>query len=420
MKLNKFFMLGMVGLAFAACSNEEEVASFPDGGGAVSIRLVNPGVLTKGIANPTPGSSVAVTGTIKIDLYDNQTTTVSQTMSFDASTINDETVLTFWNVQAPKKIAVSINNGAANYSDVAISDLQAAPASIPAYGETTKFTLTDDMKSPDLDNDHEATGGNKQEQGANEGDDKKLYQIYTAKVTMAIPVARLEVSGIKHKEHPQQIEPGTDQCEYTTLTIKGVYMDNLYTKGGAYQENNSSEGSDGFYNSKFADGSTLQDYCWDDTVEEPNDINLGTGITAILKDAITTGTSLGENFLEKGASWPKSTDEDAAQVFAYNFYPASGIDNMPKFKIYFDTSVSSDPANPKPAPRFAMITKYKKDGRDLNAFEPGKIYRITNAELVDGNIIGDESGNTLYGVEVTVKEAEWSVVDITADWAGSN
>ena len=199
MKLNKFFMLGMVGLAFAACSNEEEVASFPDGGGAVSIRLVNPGVLTKGIANPTPGSSVAVTGTIKIDLYDNQTTTVSQTMSFDASTINDETVLTFWNVQAPKKIAVSINNGAANYSGVAISDLQAAPASIPAYGETTKFTLTDDMKSPDLDNDHEATGGNKQEQGANEGDDKKLYQIYTAKVTMAIPVARLEVSGIKHK-----------------------------------------------------------------------------------------------------------------------------------------------------------------------------------------------------------------------------
>ena len=68
-----------------------------------------------------------------------------------------------------------------------------------------------------------------------------------------------------------------------------------------------------------------------------------------------------------------------------------------------------------------MITSYKTtSGSLLEAFVPGTIYRITNAELVDGNIIGDESGNTLYGVEVTVKEAEWSVVDITADWAGSN
>lgn len=416
MKMNKWFMLGMVGLAFTACSNEEEVASFPDGGGAVSVRLVNPGVLTKGLANPVDGASVAVTGTIKIDLYDNQTSTVSQTMSFNASAITDETVLTFWNVQAPKKIAVSINNGVANYSSVAINGLQTAPASIPAYGETTKFTLTGDMKSPNLDNDHEATGGNKQEQGANEGDDKKLYQIYTAKVTMAIPVARLEVSGIKHKAHPQQTEPGTDKCEYTTLTIKGVYMDNLYTQGGAYQENNSSEGSDGFYNSTFANGTSLQDYCWDAAIEEPDDINLGTGITAILRDEITAGIAVGENFLETDASWPKNTDEDEAQVFAYNFYPASGIDNMPKFKIYFDTSVSSDPTNPKPAPRFAMITKYKKDGKELTAFEPGKIYRITSAELVDGNIIGDEGGNTLYGVEVTVKEAEWSVIDISAEW----
>ncbi len=403
----------MVRLAFAASSNEEEVASFPDGGGAVSIRLVNPGVLTKGLANQTSGSSVAVTGTIKIDLYDNQTERVSQTMSFDASAINDETVLTFWNVQAPKKIAVSINNGVASYSDVAINDLQFAPASIPAYGETTKFTLTDDMKSPDLDNDHEADTGNKFEQGANSGDENKKYQIYTAKVTMAIPVARLEVSGIKHKKHPQQTEPGIDQCEYTTLTIKGVYMDNLYTKGGEYSENYDANATD-FYNSIFGNGTSIQDYCW-----EANK-GLGTGLTAILKDEITANDEPSEDFLEENASWPVAAVDGTPQAFAYNFYPASGIENMPKFKIYFDNSESSDINNPKPAPRFAMITKYKKDGLDLNAFEPGKIYRITNAELVDGNIIGDESGNTLYGVEVTVKEAEWSVVDITADWAGSN
>lgn len=412
MKMNKFFMLGLAGLAFTACSNEEDVVNdFPDGGGAVSIQLVNPSVSTKALAGPSE-NTVPITGTIKIDLYDDQTTTVSQTMSFDASTIDDNTVLTFWNVKAPKKIAVSINNGAADYSGVAINNLQGLPGTIPAYGETTKFTLTSDMKSPNLANDHEATGGNKHEQGAETGDDQKQYQIYTAKVTMAIPVARLEVSGIRHKSHPQQEEPGTDECEYHTLTIKGVYMDNLFTKGGAYQENNTSAGSDDFYNSKFADGTVLQNYCWDDAVE-----TLGTGITAILKNEITAGDAVGENFLEEGASWPKATEDDEDQVFAYNFYPATGIDNMPKFKIYFDTSLGADPANPKPAPRFAMITKYKTGSGELAAFEPGKIYRITNAELVDGNIIGDEGGNTLYGVEVTVKEATWTAVDINAEWA---
>ena len=53
-------------------------------------------------------------------------------------------------------------------------------------------------------------------------------------------------------------------------------------------------------------------------------------------------------------------------------------------------------------------------------FENGKIYRITKAELADGNIIGDEGGNTLYGVVVTVTEATWSIVDIDAVWEGSS
>lgn len=71
-----------------------------------------------------------------------------------------------------------------------------------------------------------------------------------------------------------------------------------------------------------------------------------------------------------------------------------------------------------------MITKYKETaengGSEITKFEPGHIYRITGAQLSDQNIVGDESGNTLYGVEVTVEEATWTVETITADWAGSN
>lgn len=31
-------------------------------------------------------------------------------------------------------------------------------------------------------------------------------------------------------------------------------------------------------------------------------------------------------------------------------------------------------------------------------------------------LIGDEGGNALYGVDVTVKEAKWTIVDTTAEW----
>lgn len=420
MKLNKFFMLGMVGLAFAACSNEEDAVSFPDGGGAVTVKLVNPSVLTKTVTDPTEGNgNVTITGDITISLYDNQTDNVSQTMTLHSTSITNATELTFWNVTSPKKITVSINGGTNSYTGISIEGLQDDPANIPAYGQTEHFTLTETMDSPNPDNAYNADQKKGTESGAKSGDENKKYQIYTAKVTMAIPVARLEVSGIKHKGHPQTASG--DDCEYAKLTIKGVYMDNLYTLGGDYSENYDAGITD-FYNSVFGNGTSTskQDYCWE------ADKGLGTGSTAILKDEITAGESEGENFLAPGSEWPKQVATSAEdptmkdQAFAYNFYPAVGED-MPKFKIYFDTSVSSDPANPKPAPRFAMITKYKKEnGEDLTAFEPGKIYRITNAELVDGNIIGDEGGNTLYGVEVTVKQAEWSVVKITADWAGSN
>ena len=36
--------------------------------------------------------------------------------------------------------------------------------------------------------------------------------------------------------------------------------------------------------------------------------------------------------------------------------------------------------------------------------------------LKDGNIIGDEEGNNLYGVDVTVEEAQWDVQTITGEW----
>ena len=394
---------GLAGLAFAACSNEEEPGinnRFPDGTGAVTVKLINP-ALTRAIETPTDGTAgtttIAITGDLTVSLYEAADVTdgepnpgvTPKMIVIDAAQVEDDTELKFWNVTEPGLITVSINGGQKDYSATSIDDskLQSSPASIPAYGETTSFTLTPDTDSPVYDNNNDGTNDGT-EAGASEDDESTKYQMYTANVKMAIPVARLEVSGIHHKAHPQQ-DGGQDVCEYTKLTIGGAYMDNLYAQGGEYAESGS----------KYSTGINVTDYCW----LEDNSNAYGTGETAVLKSEID-GEETARSFLT--GNWPAEN-----KAFAFNFYVGA---EMPVFKLYFDKATGS--TNPKSEPRYAMITEYKLNGQTLTAFEAGKIYRITNAELVDGNILGDEGGNTLYGVVVTVEEATWSVVDISATW----
>ena len=408
--MNKFFMLGLAGLAFAACSNEEDVtgSKFPAGNGAVSVKIVSP-TITKSISAGNSANVTVEPGTgsnVIITLTDNSTENPTQTITLSAENWGTGKTVTFWNVTEPKKIEVSMNGGKATYTadDVITGGGLQEVANVPAYGATESFDLTADMKSPVIANDND-TNSEGTEQGAVEGDQNKTYQIYTATVEMAIPVARLEVSGIKH------IMTGhaTEDCAYETLTIGGVYLDNVIPTGDGVT-----------YTQAVADPETPA--CFSVSTQTPEnyrfedgDKETGTGDPAILFDAADDVTFGGSNFLQTDGVWPTT-----GNAFGYNFFGASGADNLPKFKIYFSVSTAVDDTHPLPAPRYAMITKYWKDEaktQPLTEFKPGTIYRITSATLTDENIIGDEGGNTLYGVEVTVTEATWNVETIYADWA---
>lgn len=383
MKINKLFMLGLAGLAFTACSSDEDVTTqskLPAGKGAVTINITSP-ELTRAIEAGTTANSVDVTGPVKITL---EATKGGNTIELTSEQLADNSTVTFWNVENPTKVTVSMNDGKASYTSDAPTVFTQAPAAIPAYGETSLFTLTSNTGSPTV-------GGSDYEAGANADgtDDSKIYQLYTATVQLAIPVARLEVSGIQHVLSADGHL--ADDCAYQTLTIAGVYLDNVYATGSGVTYSNGSF--------PCVSGIAPTDYSYNGAD--------GTGIEAILKDAATE-----TNFLAVDGVWPT-----AGNAYSYYFFGANGVNNMPKFKIYFDTSEAKNSDHPLPAPRYAMITSYKKDGVELTKFEPGHIYRIISAKLTDENIIGDEGGNTLYGVEVTVEEATWTVETITADWA---
>lgn len=385
MKFSKSLLWAFAGLGLFACSNEEVVdnTQLPDGVGAVTINIVSPS-MSRAIVDGTTVTTVPVTGNVTIKL---EATTGSGSIDLSTEELAEQSSVTFWNVKEPKKITVSMNGGKASYVGEAPTIFTSAPAGVPAYGEVGQnaITLSSTTSSPGKE------GGANYETGANSGDENKTYQLYTASVKLAIPVARLEVSGIQHITDTH----AAGDCAYKTLKIAGVYLDNVYAEGTGVT----------YANGAFPCASdTPTDYSYDGTH--------GTGTAAILKDAATV-----TDFLTANQTWP----ETDGKAYAYYFYGADGADKLPKFKIYFSESESQDATSPLPAPRYAMITSYKQTaengGAQITKFEPGHIYRITSAKLTDENIIGDEGGNTLYGVEVTVEEAEWTVETIDADWA---
>lgn len=387
MKFSKSLLWAFAGLGLFACSNEEVVdnTQLPDGVGAVTINIVSPS-MSRAIGDGTTATSVPVTGNVTISL---EATTGSGSIDLSTEELAEQSSVTFWNVKEPKKITVSMNGGKASYVGEAPNIFTSAPAGVPAYGEVGQnaITLSSTTSSPGKE------GGADYETGANSGDENKTYQLYKASVTLAIPVARLEVSGIQHITDTH----AATACAYNTLKIAGVYLDNVYAAGTSVT----------YANGAFPCASgTPADYSYDGTNAT------GTGAAAILKDAAAV-----TDFLTANQTWP----ETAGKAYAYYFYGADGAGNLPIFKIYFNQSEAKDATHPLPAPRYAMITSYKQTaengGAQITKFEPGHIYRITSAKLTDENIIGDEGGNTLYGVEVTVEEAEWAVETIDAEWA---
>ena len=364
MKMNKFFMLGLAGLAFAACSNEEDAINNGaiEGNGMLEVSIASP--KTKALQGATQGDgNVVVGGDISVEVYN------SQNVLIESATIprnqidsdnQDEYVVRFYNINDPDRVIAFCNDGknVNNDADIAITDarLQSVPTAIPAYGETENITENGEMENLD------------------DPADETIYRRYIATVELQIPVARIELSGLVHEAHAEG-----DACRFGTLTINGVYLDKIYP-------NKNSE--------------TFEDYFWGE-----NTIFGESDDAPILYDLI--GGQDGINFKTTSALPGNS------QAYAYNFF-ANGTN--PELKIYFGTVTSASDSEPIESPRYAIAKSFKDEEGESVTFQAGTIYRITEATLTDEYIGPNEEGETEYGLELTVVEAQWTVTDITADW----
>lgn len=376
MKLTKsLFMLCAAGLSLCACNSDDIKPSF-EKEGAVEITIVPPTTFTRATnqeASGADGATIKVTGDMYVTLTDGSGSKTKK-ISSGAATKS----VKFWGVNNPQSVVVTMNGGQESYtttqiitsntkaisyldeSDASHSDevtfnMQAAPSSIPVYGKTSDFTLTDEVETNN---------------GTN-------YQMYTTSVELEIPVARLEVS----------VKRTSASTAFSKLDLKGVYLDNI----------------------KPTDGGSFSNY----KHPEDNSTTVNGQTPAILYD-----THEVIDFTAANAIAPASNvysynfygwDGQESTKSAYN---------NPQVKLYFSNVVAAVDQPAVPVNQYAIIKKFKNSSDQEITLQNGKIYYIKDINLIDTNVGPVESGDQLeYAVEVTVEEAHWTVALTTGEWA---
>lgn len=353
MKLKSLIMFSAAALAFAACSNDEENAMIADGTSAVTINLVQPGTraLVPATDKAEGADMVEVTGDIYVRITDNNG--AGQAVQLKAGT----TEYTFYGVNGLSKVEAWVNGGQeindlTSLEEMNEEDLVKEPETIPAYGSVEKvFQLTDNERQYD-------------------GKTYKMYEDVT--VNLEIPVARLEVSGIKHVD-------AAAACIYSALSFDAVYVDHVKATKGAANATN---------------------YFYPETE----------GVTVpVLLDEIAAPNN---DFKAANAVWPAVAEP--AQAYAYHFFP-NNQNEMPLLKLCFKNADRAD-GTVINEPRYAIVKSF--NGSENFEFKAGTIYRITDIQIADKNIGPNEEhqDEDVYAVDVTVVEAAWDIQNLTAAW----
>lgn len=204
---------------------------------------------------------------------------------------------------------------------------------------------------------------------------------YTVTINLERRLARLQFSGLNFT---------TAGSSYTALTLDGIYLN------GAVKTEN---GSDKAIANNIGAWETVKTWTDAPVYDEIGAVIIGTG--------------------EQTGPWPSND-----QCYAYNIFPASGADNLPKLTVCFSGAVQN---NVSGSPyRYARVAKYKLDGEKGNLegiddngyitdFKAGYIYNITGLMLDDGDLgpTPDGEGVTLTA---TVTVEPWTLVNATVEW----
>lgn len=186
MKISKYFMVAAASIMMFGCAKNDNNGLDNSEPVAFSVKIVKPEALTKATGNFTEADgegNILVCNNVTITLKNAAGGTIQAAENVILDDLSDDTY-TFWNVEKPASVEVSINGGVESYENLDAVDGE--PASMPAFGKTTRITY-EGLKAYD-----ETLAGN------DAGEAGMSYSNYVATVNVRIPVARLEMGGIQH------------------------------------------------------------------------------------------------------------------------------------------------------------------------------------------------------------------------------
>lgn len=400
MKLKSLIMFSAAALAFAACSNDNEVISTQptEGTTTVSVKLNMPEIINnmgtrmgQGIAaaKETPGTTGQTTpvdvksATVVLNSISADEPRQTITLSADDMDVMTEDGITFTNVIAPRSIEVYVNcgeNDEALKADLSIDDANRCGLAVPLYKEVT----TADTNVAD---DGCAFVWNAEEEQ------------YDVTVTLEPRYARMEVSKISH-------DTNHESCIFTAATFKGLFLNNVLT-----QEVGS------------ATTSVMTENAWDllpriDYYESPT-WSPATGVYA--------GTGAQAQWpAEEGYCYPYSVFEGVPPtlVFCVNNatladdYIINGWGGTASDYLYAVVSTYKL-ATPLTGEENAELrAKYgvADDGETISVFKKGNIYQITDIAIPDKAWNPTPTPPAEYTVVATVKVLPWTIVEGTVEW----
>lgn len=348
MGMNKFFMLGLAGLAFAACNNEEVIDTAHQNGATVTVRFVGDAI-TRTLETPITGDNGQ---TFPVEVNSGTITLTAQAVDVPSrqisGSLDGSSEYTFTGVRAPESIEVVVNEG--TEGNMSLADVYNTGLAEPLYGKSSTFVQDSE--------------GN-----------------YTVTINLERRLARLQFSGLKFT---------TEGSSYTALTLDGIYLN------GAVKTEN---GSDKAIADNIGAWETVKTWTDAPVYDEINAVVIGTGAQ--------TGP------------WPSND-----QCYAYNIFPASSTDNLPKLTVCFSGAAQDNVTGSEY--RYARVAKYKLEGEKGNLegidengyitdFKAGYIYNITGLILEDGDLgpTPDGEGVTLTA---TVTVEPWTLVNATVEW----
>ena len=344
MKISKYFMVAAASIMMFGCAKNDNNGLDNSEPVAFSVKIVKPEALTKATGNFTEADgegNILVCNNVTIRLKNAAGGTIQAAENVILDDLADDTY-TFWNVEKPASVEVSINGGVESYENLDAVDGE--PASMPAFGKTTSITY-EGLKAYDA-----TLAGN------DAGEAGMSYSNYVATVNVRIPVARLEMGGIKHVV-------GEGGPLFNNLTFLSVEVRNA-TVAGEYSVGNSV-------------------------------------FEAVGENVQNLTDEVNEDFLTEGVVFPTTG------CYVYNFFVSA--DKQPEVAFNFSTLNGEETVN-----LYAVVDHFVDgDGSEIANFEAGKIYQIKKIEIEDSDLSTDPSGEDAISVTVTVEVKEWEIVSMS-------